>query len=99
MLDKQQLRFLRTRAHALKPVVRVGARGITPALLAELEQALDAHQLLKLKIDAIERAERDGVVAELVRRSGAELVQRIGKVAVLYRANPEHRRALELPRA
>lgn len=82
--DKKKLK---AQAHALKPVVMIGQAGLTDAVLAEIELALDSHELIKVKIRA-EREERQHISAEISRRTGAELIQTIGQIAVLYRLNP-----------
>lgn len=88
-LNSNQKRYLRGLAHSLKPVILVGAKGITDALLAELELALDHHELIKVRIAAEDREARDAGIATLIERSGAQLVQRVGNVACLFRRNPE----------
>ena len=82
-------RALRARAHHLNPVVSVGAAGLSDALLAELERALEDHELVKLRITAERRDERDELIETLCRRTGAELVQRIGHTATIYRQRPQ----------
>ena len=89
-LSNAQKRYLRGLAHDLKPVVMVGAKGVGPSLLAELDQALDMHELLKVKVSAEDRDQRDGCIAAMVEGSGAALVARIGHVAVLYRRRSEN---------
>ena len=84
-LSNAQKRYLRGLAHDLKPVVLVGAKGVTPALLAELDQALEQHELLKVKVAAEDRETRDAWIEALVEPSRAALVGRIGHIAVLYR--------------
>lgn len=96
-LKASQLRFLRGLAHERKPVILVGAKGVTASVLAELETALEHHELLKLRIDSDDRAARTALGDDLVARSGAELVQRIGKTLVLYRRSRERSR-LTLPK-
>jgi len=99
-LNNQQIRALKSRAHDLKPVVRIGQHGLTEAVLSELEIALTHHELLKVKLAASDRAARDAQVADVAKRSGAAVVQRIGNVLVLYRANPEqHKPAARATRA
>ena len=85
-LSPTQRRYLRSLAHALKPVILVGAKGVTPALLAELDGALEHHELIKVKIAAEDRDERDAWVAQLAKDAGASLIQRVGNVATLFRA-------------
>lgn len=96
-LTAAQKRHLRGLAHALKPVIMVGGKGITDALLAELELALERHELLKVKVAAGDRDERDAWIDELVERSGAALVQRVGNIATVFRASSENPQ-LVLPR-
>lgn len=78
---------LRADAHALNPVVIIGQAGLTDAVLAEIELALDYHELIKIKVRA-EREERQPITAEICQRTGAELIQTIGQVVVIYRLNP-----------
>lgn len=96
-LTSSQSRFLRGQAHDLKALLQIGAKGLTPAFLAELDAVLEQHELVKIKIGAEDREARDGMIAEIVDKSGAGLVQRIGHVAVLYRSSKDHRQIV-LPR-
>jgi RNA-binding protein len=84
-LSPSQKRYLRGLAHSLKPVILTGNKGVTPALLAELDQALEQHELLKVKVAAEDRETRDAWIEALVEPSRAALVGRIGHIAVLYR--------------
>jgi RNA-binding protein len=88
-LSNAQKRYLRGLAHDLKPVVMVGAKGVGASLLAELEQALELHELVKVKVAAEDREQRDAWIAEMVEASQASLVARIGHVAVLYRRSKD----------
>jgi RNA-binding protein len=96
-ITEKQKRWLKARAHHLKPVVTVGQQGLTEPVLAEIDAALGHHELLKVKIASSDRAIRDQIVESIVDRSGASLVTRIGNVAALYRANPHKRSPLALP--
>jgi len=78
---------LRAEAHSLKPVVMIGQSGLTTGVLAELDQALNIHELLKVRIRA-ERDERKLITEKICTDSGAELIQSIGQIAVIYRLNP-----------
>jgi RNA-binding protein len=78
---------LRAEAHTLKPVVMIGQSGLTSGVLAELDQALNTHELLKVRIRA-ERDERKLITEKICTDSGAELIQSIGQIAVIYRLNP-----------
>jgi RNA-binding protein len=84
-LTEKQLRFLRGKAHALKPVVMIGNKGLTDNVVAEAVEALRVHELIKVKVRAADRAARDALLAGLVARSQGTLVNRIGHVATLYR--------------
>ncbi len=87
-LTEAQRRFLRGRAHALKPVVQVGNSGLTEAVALETERALHDHELIKVRARGSERAARQELFAQLAARTGSALVQQIGHVAVLYRPRP-----------
>lgn len=95
-LNDRQKRHLRRLGHELEPVVLTGSAGLTPGLLAELGSTLDHHELLKVRVRAGDRDGRDAMIKALCEESGAELVQRIGHVALLWRPNPE-RRKIPLP--
>jgi RNA-binding protein len=97
-LTNAQTRFLRGQAHGLKAMLQVGGKGISDALVAEVDGALEHHELIKVKVAAEDREVRDAMVEELAQRAGAALVQRIGHTAVLYRPSKDQRRIV-LPRA
>ena len=80
---------LKARAHVLEPVVQIGAAGLTTAVVAEVDRALSAHELIKVKIGGDDRADRIALGAELCSRTGADAVHRVGKVLILWRARPE----------
>ncbi len=86
-LSNNQIRHLRGLAHALKPVVMVGQHGLKDSIMNEAEVALDAHELIKLKISVGDRTVKDGIIRRIVDQTDAELVQRIGNTAVLFRRN------------
>ena len=93
-LSERQRKHLRGLAHALKPVVRLGNAGLTPAVLAETARALHDHELIKVKAPGGDREARDALFAVLARTTGSALVHRIGNVAVLYRPHAELPRIL-----
>ncbi len=97
VLTSAQTRFLRGAAHDLKALLQIGGKGVTPAFLTELDEVLEHHELVKVKIAADDREARDTLIGELTQGSGSALVQRIGHVAVLYRPSKE-RRQIVLPR-
>ncbi|SIN86072.1 RNA-binding protein [Sulfurivirga caldicuralii] len=88
-LTIQQKKALRGLAHHLNPVIQIGAKGVTDALMDELNSTLDHHELIKIRINEGDREERKAIIEAVVNATGAELVQSIGKVFVLFRRNPE----------
>ena len=96
-LSKSQIRHLRGLAHSLKPVVMIGQHGLRDSVLEELGIALEHHELIKAKVNVGDRDARDAVIKMVVEQTDAELVQRIGNMAVLFRRNPKKPR-IELPR-
>ncbi|KMV31159.1 ribosome assembly RNA-binding protein YhbY [Photobacterium swingsii] len=95
-LSTKQKQFLKGLAHNLKPVVLMGANGLTEAVLAEIELALDHHELIKVKVATEDRETKVLIVDAIVRETKAEKVQVIGKTLVLYRQSEA--RKIELPR-
>jgi RNA-binding protein len=89
-----QKRFLRSRAQQLEPVVWVGDDGLSPGVLRALEQALAAHELVKVRMRAPEN--KRAAAAELARIGRATLIHLIGHTVILYRANPDDPK-IELP--
>jgi len=96
-LTSAQNRFLRGQAHDLKALLQTGGKGVTPAFLAELEDVLERHELIKVKVASEDRQTRDALIAQLIEQTGSALVQRIGHVAILYRPSKE-KRQIVLPR-
>ena len=96
-LTNAQIRFLRGQAHDLKAMLQVGGKGITEALVAEVELALEHHELIKMKVAGEDREARDAMITSLTERADAALVQRIGHTAVLYRPSRD-KRQIVLPR-
>ncbi|MET0809407.1 MAG: ribosome assembly RNA-binding protein YhbY [Pseudoxanthomonas sp.] len=96
-MTSSQSRFLRGQAHDLRALLQIGAKGLTPSFLAELDAVLEQHELVKVKIGAEDREARDAMIGEIVEKSASALVQRIGHVAVLYRPSKDHRHIV-LPR-
>ncbi|KAB7772401.1 ribosome assembly RNA-binding protein YhbY [Xanthomonas maliensis] len=97
-LTPAQTRFLRGQAHDLKALLQTGGKGVTPAFLAELEEVLERHELVKVKVAAEDRETRDALIAEITAHTGSALVQRIGHVAILYRPSKD-KRQIVLPRS
>lgn len=88
-LTPAQRRDLRARAHHLSPVVTVAAAGLTPGVIAELERSLQAHELIKIRVQGAEREQRDVLMQELCDALGAAPVQHIGNILVVWRMRRE----------
>src|SRR5689334_7892187 len=86
LLTERQKKFLRGRAHGLRPVVMVGQAGCTEGVIREFEEALLSHELVKVRVRATDRNERDLILANLASAGHAAAVQRIGYIGVFYRA-------------
>jgi putative YhbY family RNA-binding protein len=80
---------LKGRAHKLDPVVRIGGSGLSARVVAEIERSLKSHELIKIRVNGADRAMRGAMLEEICRQTGAQPVQHIGKILVLFRANPE----------
>ena len=77
--------MLKARAHSLEPVVIIGGKGLTDEVVKEVDRALGAHELIKVRAPAMDRDERERAFKAICERTGAAPVQSIGKVFVLYR--------------
>lgn len=88
-LTNRERADLKARAHALEPKVHVGGAGVTDALVAEVDRALKAHELIKVKIATDDRDARVAMGDEIAARTDAAAVHRVGKVIILWRPRPE----------
>jgi putative YhbY family RNA-binding protein len=84
-LTPRERAHLKARAHSMEPVVHVGSSGVTDALIAEIDRALEAHELIKIRAGGADREARADMLDEICRRSDATSVQTVGKVMVLWR--------------
>jgi RNA-binding protein len=84
-LTARERAHLKARAHALEPVVQTGSSGVTDSLVAEVERALSAHELIKVKVNADDRADRIAIGDEIASRTAASAVHRVGKIVILWR--------------
>ncbi len=76
-------------AHNLNPIVTIGGKGLTDAVMNEVELALEQHELVKVKMPSNGKAEKVALIAQITGQSNSEPVQIIGRVGVIYRANKE----------
>lgn len=87
-LTAKERAHLKARAHALEPVVQTGSAGVTDRVAAEVDRALTAHELIKVKIGDDDRERRVATGDELCARTRAAAVHRVGKVLILWRPRP-----------
>ena len=98
-LSPGERRAQRAKAHSLTPVVMISAAGPGPAVIAEIERALNAHELIKIRVFSDEREEREAWLTTMCESLAAAPVQHIGKMLVLYRPRPpEEKRAVRARR-
>lgn len=95
-LTNKQKQFLKAQAHPLKPVVMLGGNGLTEGVMAEIELALEHHELIKVKVPEDDRDTRRAIQLTICEHTQAALIQSIGKVAIFYR--PAQEPKLHLPR-
>lgn len=97
MLKGSQRKYLRGLAHGLKPLVQVGKEGVTPSLLDAVDRALEAHELVKVQIQA-ERDDRPALIEAIEDGLSAVCAGTIGKMAIIYRRNEDpEKRKITLP--
>ena len=84
-LSNIEKKALRKKAHSLKPVVMIGQHGLTDAVLAEIDVALNAHELIKVRIRGADKIKRTGLCEQMEKQLNAEVVDQIGFIAVLHR--------------
>jgi RNA-binding protein len=96
-LSGAQRKHLRGVAHSYKPLVQIGKEGLTDNVIGAIDDAIGAHELIKIKM-AAERDEREELVPVIETRLGCECVGTIGRTAILYRRNPDpEKREINLP--
>ena len=99
-LTSTQAKYLRGIAHGLKPIIFIGQKGLTEALVRSTEEAFDQHELIKIKfIDYKEKNQKVEISRALEGRTGSHLTGMIGHIAILYRQHPDQeKRKIVLPR-
>lgn len=88
-LSGKQKNYLRGVAHKLNPIVMVGSKGLTDAVIAEINNALEQHELIKVKLPSNSKAEKVAALAQITTQTDSQPVQLIGRVGVIYRAGEE----------
>lgn len=89
MLSKAQKKYLRGLGHHLNPVVMIGDAGLSESIHEEFLSALDHHELIKVRVKVDNRGKRAALIDSLCAKGNADLVQRIGNMALIYRENPD----------
>ena len=97
-LTSKQRQFLKGLAHPLAPAVRVGRGRVTDSLIVETKKSLLAHELIKVRIDGDDSAERRAIAEKLASAADAEIAGSVGKIVVLYREREENPK-IKLPKA
>ena len=95
-LSTKQKQFLKGLAHHLSPVVMLGGNGLTEGVLAEIDNALNHHELIKVKIAGSDRETKQLIIDAIVRETQSSNIQTIGHILVLYRPSEEGK--IQLPR-
>ena len=93
-LTNNQIKHLKGLAHDLKPVVMIGDKGLTEAVMEEVKIALDSHELIKINIRADDRQERDKIIEKIIKKSQSAKVQTIGGKLVIFKRNKEAKIAI-----
>lgn len=88
-LSGKQKRFLRGRGHSLKPLVQVGKNGVGEALIRQMDESLNAFELVKVKMLETCPLNRDECAEALIKATGGALAQTMGKTMLIYRAHPD----------
>lgn len=88
-MDSSLKQQLKASAHHLRPVVLLGNKGLTPAVIEETNIALLAHELIKVKINGAEKSDRERIAKDMCVELQASLIQLIGNTAIIYRKNEE----------
>lgn len=96
-LKGSQKKYLRSYAHHLKPLVIIGAKGVTEQLIGSVDLALKDHELIKVKFGEFKEAKKE-ISEEIAKATGSELVGLIGNIAILYRLHPDpEKRKIKIP--
>jgi len=98
-LTPAQRRDYRARAHHLSPVVTIAGNGLTPAVIAEIDRSLQAHELIKVRVQGTERDQRAALMQELCSSLDAAPVQHIGNILIVWRLRREEEKKATQPAA
>lgn len=96
-LSQSQIKHLKALGHSLKPLVMLGQSGLTEGVVNETQSTLEHHELIKVRLVGEDRDEREALAESLAEQSGAQIVQRIGHIVLLFKRNPKKPK-IELPK-
>ena len=88
-LTSKQIKFLKSEAHHLKPIVLMGANGLTEGVIVEIESAIAFHELVKVKLVSSDKETKDLIIDAILRETRSEFVQVVGNILTLYKSSPE----------
>jgi len=97
-LNAAAKKALKARAHSLNPILQLGEKGLTDSVVTEIERAIAAHELIKIRAAPLNRDEREVALASICERTNSHPVQHIGKMLIVYRQKPQAE-APKAPRA
>jgi RNA-binding protein len=96
-LKGSQKKYLRSQAHHLKPLVIIGAKGVTQQLIGSVDLALKDHELIKVKFGEFKESKKE-ISSQIAQSTKSDLVGLIGNIAILYRQHPEsEKRKIKIP--
>lgn len=88
IITPHEMRELRSQAHLLKPVVIIGNKGLSDAVLQEIDIALRDHELIKVRVNIDDREQLSEIIAKICEKTGSSHIQSIGYIITIYRKNP-----------
>lgn len=95
-LSNKQKQYLKGLAHSIKPIIQLGGNGLTEGVLAEIENALGHHELIKIKVPTDDREEKTLIMDAIIRETGAVKLQVIGHTLIMFKQSEEKK--IEIPR-
>ena len=95
-LSNKQKQYLKGLAHSIKPIIQLGGNGLTEGVLAEIENALGHHELIKIKVPTDDREEKKLIMDAIIRETGAVKLQVIGHTLIMFKQSEEKK--IEIPR-
>lgn len=95
MLNSKQISYLKSLSHSMHAVVQVGNKGLSEAVIKEIEESLKAHELIKIQVQVNDKLKRQGFLSLICKKLNATSINHIGKQLVIFRANKDSK--IQLP--